>query len=432
MSKRIKYLGSKIMFSWDDKFTRIYSISSNFALRGGGALIEILFVLLVTSQLGLDGASKYFVAYSVFLVMVAFSRGGADFKVVRDIPRCCKRKNLQEIRVAIFEAFFKVIVYSLVVILLGMILDFIGFFNYVLGKDSAAILKIFMFAVMPVALIYLCSEIFRGYQKIQFSQLIYGWVVLGPTLLWVSIKGEFNSEELVGFYITSNYCVLAIVLILLNQRISLLKSIKLNLSYSLLKVDSFFFTRLTVLISAWIPVWIINFTKNYEAAGMFIVANRFAMGVTLALVAVEASAGPKFAEMYKDNSMRLLCKTLKNTQYFSSGLSLAVGIILIMISYFITDYLSIHSKGMFVSIVGVLVFGYIINSYFAPIGTLFQMTFNEDLALRAYLNGVFYGAFILIFLLSIFGEFGLAVGCALIYLIRGIQLNSMYNKIFDI
>ena len=420
------------MFNLGDRFIRIYSIFSNFSIRGGGALIEVVFFLLVANRLGLEDSSRYFVAYSFFLVMVAFSRGGADFKVVRDIPGCCEKNNMQEIRITIFEAFLKVIVYSLIMILLSVFLDFLGFFNYVLGNDSADILKMFIFAVMPVALIYLCSEIFRGYQSIQFSQFIYGWVVLGPTLLWVSMRGDFNSEDLVKFYISSSYCVLIIILVLLNRRVHFLKSIRLNLSYSLLKVDTFFFTRLTVLVSVWLPVWIINFTKNHEAVGMFVVANRFAMGVTLALVAVEASAGPKFAEIYKNNSMSLLYKTLKNTQYLSVGLSLLIGIILIMMSYFIADYLGIQSKGVFVSIIGILVSGYIINGFFAPIGTLFQMTFNENLALRAYLNGVFYGAFILILLLSFFGELGLAFGCSFIYLIRGVQLNKMRHKVFDI
>ena len=431
MSKRIKYLGSKIMFNFGLNFTALYSIVSNFSIRGGGALLEMFFVILVANKLGLENSSKYFVAYSVFLVMVAFSRGGADFKVVRDISRSCKVDNQYEIRTTILESFFKVIVYSLMVFLLARFLDSLGFFDYFIGKDSARILNILIWAIMPVALILLSSEIFRGYGRIQFSQLIYSWVILGPTILWVCLQETFTAIDLVRFYVASSYCVFLIVLFFVLRRINFKKKGDFRLNILMLRFDFFFLIRIAILISAGLPIWIINFFGD-ESVGLFIVANRFAMGVTLALVAIEASAGPKFARMYGNDTINMLCKSLRDTQYMAFMLSVIVGVVLVFFSSLVAEYLSIESEKNFTIISGILIIGYIVNGYFAPIGTFFQMTFNEKLALYAYLKATFFGFFILVFLLTVFGAVGLAVGCVLVFFIRGLELNKMYIKKFEV
>jgi len=156
------------------------------------------------------------------------------------------------------------------------------------------------------------------------------------------------------------------------------------------------------------------------------------MGVTLALVAVEASAGPKFSKIHENKNEDQLFKVLKKAQYLAAAMSLIIGLILIMISPAINVFLNIESINTFTIVLSILIFGYILNGYFAPIGTLFQMTFYERLSLRAYIGGIVLGGPLLAFLMVSYGEVGLATGCMLIYLFRGVFLSQMFNKVFKL
>ena len=135
------------------------------------------------------------------------------------------------------------------------------------------------------------------------------------------------------------------------------------------KIDSFFFIKIVVLSSAWLPVWLINFFQNGEVAGIFIIANRFAMGITLALIAVEASASPRFSALWEAGNKVFSKKYLIKTQKTSLLVSLCIGLLALLLSPLIADYLNLESRETFFSLTAILIIGYTINAYFAPIGT---------------------------------------------------------------
>ena len=57
------------------------STFGEFFARGGGALLEILFVILVSDKLGLIQSASFFVAYSIAIVLATFARGVKIFEL---------------------------------------------------------------------------------------------------------------------------------------------------------------------------------------------------------------------------------------------------------------------------------------------------------------------------------------------------------------
>ena len=177
-----------------------------------------------------------------------------------------------------------------------------------------------------------------------------------------------------------------------------------------------------MLISAWLPVWVINFIDSGEVVGTFVVANRFAMGVTLALLAVEASAAPRFSALNGIKAKSELMRNLTRSKNMAFSMSVVLGGVLFLLLPTLANFVNVSQTNTFVLISSILILGYIVNAYFAPIGTFLQMTFNEKHALNIYIMGIITSVPVLILLMNSFAEVGLAVGCCLMYLFRGILL----------
>jgi O-antigen/teichoic acid export membrane protein len=413
------------------KFKNWHQLFGNFFVRGGGALLEILFVIMVADKLGLSQSASFFVAYSIAVVLATFARGGEDIRIVRDIPKYTQNGNFLAVQNAIFNAFIRVAVLSIVITFVVFFLSRSGAFVFLVGEDASYILSILIWSIMPLAFIFLCAEVLRGYQIIVLSQLIYGWSALLPTFLFLFFSNDMNAISVANIFVKSSSIVAASLLLLILWKNNFFWQNKSYQNKSGKKIDSFFFIKVVVLTSAWLPVWLINFFQSGEVAGLFIIANRFAMGITLALIAVEASAGPRFSALSEAGDKVFLEKYLVKTQKTSLMVSLLIGLIALLMSPFIADYLNLESREIFFYLIAILIFGYTINAYFAPIGTFFTMTNKEKTVLKIYLVGILLTAPIMILLLNGLGVIGLALGCVIAYLIRAYFL-TMYYKNFRV
>lgn len=417
------------MSNIDFEFKKWTQLFGNIFARGGGAVLEILFVLLVADRLGVPGSASFFVAYSIIIVFSTFARGGEDIRIVRDIPKYTEQGDYLSIEGAIFNAFKTVFIYSVTLSSVVFLLAKYGVFVILIGQEANDLFLDLILAITPVAFIYLSAEVFRGYQKIIFSQFVYGWSVLFPTLLIVAFRDDLGAGEIASLFVKSSLLTALILVLLVVKQNKFFSNRQKYQRHTLNIIDSFFLIKVTVLISAWLPVWLFNFYGSEELVGMFIIANRFAMGTTLALVAVEASAGPRFASLYEAGNMSYLKAYLNKTQITSVSISLFLGVAILIISPFVAEFFAMGPNALFIPVTGVLIIGYITNAYFAPIGTYLMMTNCEKFALQIYLMGLVVYVPLLILLVKSSQALGIALACVLMYSLRGFLLSRYYNKI---
>lgn len=355
----------------------------NGAIRGGGALIELLFVLLAGRALGLAETGAFLVAYTLFMVAVAFGRGGLDFMLVREIARARQEARHDHIPGLALTALAVSGLLSLALMAAIQAATHLPTVTDFLGGGGAQVLRILSFALLPVTVIYLIAEICKGFEYVRISQLIYGCCLLLPSLFYLILSPPDRATELASFLLRSAAVVAAILLAAAAMHIRPLLRPGVPL-WVVPRLGSLFWVRPLTLLGNWSPIWILNALGSVEAAGAYAVANRLAAAISLAAIAVDASSAPAFSRGRVAASYAQQRRTLRRAQMVSGGLSLGLGAALVACGRWLLALMGGEFVASALAILWVLAAAHVVNGGLAPLGTFALMTGRERLALRAY------------------------------------------------
>jgi O-antigen/teichoic acid export membrane protein len=176
----------------------------------------------------------------------------------------------------------------------------------------------------------------------------------------------------------------------LNKRSNGKESADLEIkSYAnLLKISiPLMFAQSVQFIMAWTDKLMLGNMTTPEEVGVYHTAFKLSMFASIALMSVNSIASPKFAEMYAENNM----KGLKKVVHQSTKMIFLTSVPLVFIFFIFPDFL----LGLFGEEfkVGVTAFiflscGRLISSFSGSVGTILQMTGNQNI----YAKILFIGA----------------------------------------
>jgi O-antigen/teichoic acid export membrane protein len=176
----------------------------------------------------------------------------------------------------------------------------------------------------------------------------------------------------------------------LNKRSNGKESADLEIkSYAnLLKISiPLMFAQSVQFIMAWTDKLMLGNMTSPEEVGVYHTAFKLSMFASIALMSVNSIASPKFAEMYAENNM----KGLKKVVHQSTKMIFLTSVPLVFIFFIFPDFL----LGLFGEEfkVGVTAFiflscGRLISSFSGSVGTILQMTGNQNI----YAKILFIGA----------------------------------------
>ena len=396
------------------------SLIQNVCVRGAGATCELLFVIAVGKSLGFQEAGVFYIAYTIFMIVISFSRCGIDLVVVRDLPKAIALKKKEEVEKIVVSALTSSSAFAIsaTVILFSLNVS-LGYFG--INSEILSSLSYFIFSILPVTIVFICAEVFKGMGKISISQLLYGWPLLIPPLIYLLIKSGQTASELSAAYLVSSFFVSSFCLLLLLC--SFYKTFNFfpeRFHRPEIHVFNYtFWVRPVVLLANWVPIWILGAFASTASAGQYAIYNRIAAAISLGAIAVEASYAPRFAREVVTKSVANRFKTLRKSQFFSFFASAILALFLFVFSGQILDILSVGDEANDLRILIVMIFAYIANGFFAPIGTFGLMSGREGVVLGGYSLALLLSLGLFTTSVVIWGATGASVALLIMFCLRG-------------
>lgn len=403
------------------KIPKIQEIIMTGGVRGGGALLELAFSILISKLLGLDSAGSFFVALTVCLVVIALARSGLDIAVVRRLATARELGENQLLSELVSSGTIRVFIYGLLGSCIIFVSSLTPMVRGALGNEATLSLRWLSLSIPFAALTYYFSECYKGLERIQLSQFFYGWSIYGIALICILFYKELEIIQLSIIFvfssISASFASGIFLLRIVGLPDSLLTSARINLDTNSF---SLFCIRPITLIANWAPIWILNALSGPEAAGAYAIANRIAASLLLISIAVEAGAAPKFARHAARNTLENASRELKTAALTSGALSTLAALPLIFLYKYILNFMG-ESFAETAYIPGlILIIAYIINGFLAPIGTFALMVGRTHLTLATTIVSVIIVSAVVFLLYGPLGAISAALGILLMFTIRGV------------
>ncbi|NND65237.1 MAG: oligosaccharide flippase family protein [Gammaproteobacteria bacterium] len=372
-------------------------------MKAVAAVLQFTLSLALAWIYGAEGAGMFFLAYTLTMMtatisLVGFSnvvvRHTASFKALDQTEAVYSVYKTAVVTVLATSFTAAVIVYGLGPLIAPAIVDNAGLSN---------VLPLLFIALPMMALVMIHAEMLRGAGQLAGSILIQSIVIPFATIagaLWLGKSS--GAEGAIMAFAVATAVAMFIGAILWRQCATpsaawfSLRSL-LDSSLPLLVV-----VVCNQLIS-WAPLLLLGVFESRAIVGVYGVADRVAMAITLVLYAMNILLAPKLAALHKLDDTRALEKVARHTAGIVTifALPVAVGLTL-----FPTEVLGVFGDefkiGAFALIV--LAVAQLINVATGSVGLVLMMTANE----RALRNNVaFAGVLCLIVAIALIPPYGL-------------------------
>ncbi|WP_338719506.1 hypothetical protein [Devosia sp. XK-2] len=407
------------------RLRRLYKLGLVAGSRGGAALAELAFTILVARQLDLMEAGHFFVALTVVLLAAQASRAGIDFAVTRILAqhlarsephRCAPDAALALVAATIVSSLVCALLYLAVVSGLGQAL---------LG-GAGDVLLLLLWASVPVAITYVTAEALKGLDRQILSQVATGTVtyLVAAVLVWiaqpadaVALAGLFGMASLGGMLV--GLVLLALALrplgrphwgeVALEQLWSLLRQGLVLSPY-----------RPLTLAANWMPILLLNTLSGAAAAGVYAVANRLAVAISLIGIAVEAIYAPRFARAAVTPGPAM--PLAREACLFAGAATLPFGAALALLSGWLLGILNPDYAAQAGLVLVLLCLAYSVNAFLAPLGTFGAMMGRARLLNLTALAALAIAAVGGYALIPVWGAEGCALVLLVVFAVRGAML----------
>jgi len=398
-------------------------ISISLTIRIFGVGTGYLFTFLIAKYYGASVMGSFALSQTILMITVIMAKLGLDTASVRFISEHYSKKNYITLKVIYFMILKMVIPLSIILSIgLYIISPFLA--NLMHKPDMEGLFKVTSIGVLPLSLLFIHSESFRGMKKILIYSLFRNMTtqLVGSIILLIFFYFDFKMKIIPLYAYLISICILSFIAAIIWKFQFRELSLKANNSRikfrNLLKVSfPMLMTSSMAYIINWVGVFILGIYNSESDIGVYNIAMKLSMLTNISLFAVNSIAAPKFAELFANKNMI----GFNQTVYQSSKLIFFTTIPIILILLIFPTYLlgifgDEYEKGKWVLIF--LTIGQFINSISGSTGYILQMTGYQ----KIFQNIIFFSAVINIFMniilvpsLGIFGASISSMICIIIW-----------------
>lgn len=411
------------------KSSLVRGSGTTFILRSFGFFLGYLFVILVSRLYGADAVGVFSLTTTVLLMFTIIGKLGTDTAIVKYISKFLVAQNHNAVK-GLYQTVLKLIFFS------GISLSLILFFCaepialYLFKKPQLTLpFKISAFALLPMMLRFVNSEVYRGYGMIAIyayaqhvSYFLYALILLGVASLF------FNNEHLPIIAYSSGLILLTFSgTWLVNKRILSKASFPINeISAKQLLQTSLpmMLSSSLLLISGWLNTILLGIYANETEVGIFSVALKIATFTSFVLMSVNSVTGPRFATAFHNKDFKALRNHSIKAAQLNFYASLPVFVLIVVFKKFILSLFGNEFiTGSFILLI--LLAGQVINNFAGAVGTFMNMTGNEKIFQRIVLLCTVINCFLCIFLIPEYGMKGAAIASSF-YMILWNVITALY------
>jgi O-antigen/teichoic acid export membrane protein len=415
MERAIKFIFLRIPFvklRLDDHMMEIVNGAVvALVLKVLGAFLTFCFNLLLARILGAEGVGVYFLALTVTTITTVFGRMGLDHSLVRftaensagDNWAAVKGVYLKGMRLALISsATSAVVMFAAAPFLADMVFH---------EPELAGPMRWMALAVVPMTLLILHAQMLKGLKRVSDALLVYGVGVPALSIVGLYFLGEVHGVTgAVWAYVIAVVLTAALGVRLWRSATPQIRNIAAHFETRELFKSSmplFWVASLTMVID-WTSTFALGIWGTKEDVGIFSVAYRAAVLISLVLISVDSISGPKFAALYKKKEMDALSLTARNT---AKLMTLLASPLLLLFLFFPKEVMGIFGAEFTggAVLLSIIAIGHFVNVATGSVGYLLVMSGNE----RYVRNNVIFIAILSVLLNVILVPFWGALGAAI-------------------
>ena len=399
----------------DKDFSELFKKGGlSFLIRIGGLVMGFLLTLIIAHYFGAKGLGDYVLSIVVLRIFTLFSKLGVDTFSIRFIASFAKQDKWKSIQLFRNKIIRLLSISSLIFSLL----------MYYFSEDIANLVhakvehvRLNAFFVLPMAFFMLHYQSLRGLKKIAEFSFFLRMAQATFSIISIFIITQFfvDGNVPVYAYLSSLAIVSLLAFIVFFNSYNKIKRISDDeqieeLKYSeILKVSiPLMFAQSVQFIMAWTDKLMLGNMMGSEEVGIYFTAFKLSMFASIALMAINSIASPKFAELYGKKDF----DGLKKVAHQSSKMIFLATLPLVLVFFVFPEFL----LGLFgeefkvgVKAFVFLSFGKLISSLSGSVGNILQMTGKQVIFMNVLFVGAIVNVLLNFFLIPKFGINGAAL-----------------------
>lgn len=408
-------------------------VAWSLTLKIIGSGIGFAFNVAVARLLGVEGAGVFFLALAIVTIGSVVGRLGLDNALLRFVSAGASVRDWERVNgVYALGLQVAILASSAVTVIIFASSSFLA--NVLFMKpELTETLRWMSFSIVPFTLLNLHAESLKGLKRVGGAMLVQGislpllsLAVIYPLVKMGGVSGAAWAYNIAAF-------VTAVLgLCLWNQATALHKKVSGVFSYKELWNSCKHLAVAAILNRAvlpWAPIFFLGIWASNAEVGIFSVANRTVMLVTLLLFSVNNILAPKFSELYVKNDIVSLERT---AQLMAKITLLFTSPIFLVLIFFGKEVMggfgeAFRSGGIVLTILSI---GQLVNVATGSVGVLLVATGNE----KSYQQITVYSTFFLIVLsvvmIPLLGAMGAAIAASVAVAVNNISASWMvYSKL---
>lgn len=394
--------------------------------------VQFLFDFSLAHSFGTHGTGVFYLSFSVLMAAALLGRLGLDRAVIRFIPTF--RKNRPEAIRGIVNTAEK---QSLILTIpLAIILYFAAPY---LANDVFAIpeiseyLRTFAFAIPPLALVYIYAGALRGIKNTKGSLVVERIIIYVLGIAAIFSFGLLMGVEgvIIGFTVAIYFSAF-IGKALIGKHVSGSgKSIAFDAKKLMIVAVPLLFVAFATQMNGQTSVLILGASGSASDVGIFNIALKISLLMTLVLTAVNVIAATKIAELYGKNKIEALDVLIGKLTALCTVCALPIAALLIA---FPEIFLGFFGKGFVAGSVAlvILVLGQFVNVAVGSTGYVLAMTGHEKALALNVVGSLVFNIVIGFMLIPTYGIVGASISASLTLAISNIIMVLQVHKYLGI
>ena len=414
--------------------------STSFLVTLIGGIASYIFILLVSRNFGADAMGDFALSLTVFSIFTMFGRFGFDTALVRFVSEytALGRNDLVK---GIYLLAVRILVPISLALTVVLYLGSPYIAKYVFEKEYLTVhFRIISLGILPFSLTLVNAACFRGLKRIKefsfFSNS--GIFLLSIVILLVLIFSISDYRIPVISYISGILIMMLFSLYSWLRHLGFFdspasKEIRiadlLKVSIPMLLSTSMF------LIIHWTDTIMLGIYRPSSEVGIYNVSIKLATLTVITLNAINSIAAPKFADLYARKDFKSLEKIVRYSSKMIFWSSSPILILLLLFSPFILGLFGSEFKAGVPALM-LLTIGQFVNAVSGSVGHILQMTGKQRAFQYIIMIATLLNVVLNYLLIPPYGINGAAVAsmisvslwniCAVVYLKRSLNINSMY------
>ncbi len=308
------------------------------AFKFFSVILGYVFFYVLAKKYGATGLGIFNTCFTILILTSVIAKIGLDTALVKYIAEFVATNRKNHVSTLYFISFSLIIISGTIT---GAI---IYFFSNQLSKlffesiEYSNLFKIIGYTIVPFAITQLNAEYFRGFKRITaYSSLQNGTIYLIILILILFLSHPTQPVENVIYLLlfTSTFLMLASSFFVFKKNLKLLsfrekngfgigKRKLISVSIPMLFSNSLF------LVMNWTDTLMLSGFHGEDAVGIYNIALKIASLNTIALIAINSIASPKFSEIYSSEGNRRFRRIVQQTTLLTCLISLPIFVVILL------------------------------------------------------------------------------------------------------